>query len=153
MSSPVAEARTRALTSAVFVTDERVVEDLLKEHQALAYSVAYRLLGREADARDAVQDAFLLAWRALRGDGAPLQEASRFRPWLLRIVANAATRQFRLRPSTIAVSVDSVANVLRAPRRNEPVAEAERRDTRRDLIRALLLLPRRQRGVLILREF
>ena len=61
---------TTALTAAL-AGNEEALGGLLTQHQRAAYNLAYRLLGREADAADAVQEAFLLALRAVRGDGAP----------------------------------------------------------------------------------
>ncbi len=54
-------------------------------HLAAAYGVARRILADHHDAQDAVQEAYLRAWRhfhAFRGDDP--------RPWLLAIVRNAA---------------------------------------------------------------
>src|SRR3954454_18432084 len=61
-------------------------EELFRRHWGVAYRVAYRLLGNEQDALDAVQDALLKAITHLDDfDG-----RSGFRTWLLRIVTNAA---------------------------------------------------------------
>jgi RNA polymerase sigma-70 factor (ECF subfamily) len=50
------------------------------------YALAYRTLGREEDARDVVQEAFLRAWRKLE----MLQEPKCFGNWLLGIARNVA---------------------------------------------------------------
>ena len=102
-----------------------------------AYRIAYRLLRREADARDAVQEGFLHAVRAIRG-GAPPREIDRFRPWLLRVVANAALDRLRRRTRLPRVSGE---------------AQAERRESRADVLRALLALRRTQQLALSLREY
>ena len=64
---------------------------LVKEHQTIAFRTAYLVTGSAADAEDAVQDAFVKAYRALGRfrAGAP------FRPWLLAIVANEARNRRR----------------------------------------------------------
>ncbi|MHC5543107.1 RNA polymerase sigma factor, partial [Singulisphaera rosea] len=41
--------------------DRPAREELFFRHRGVAYSVAYRLLGHEQDAQDAVQDGFLKA--------------------------------------------------------------------------------------------
>jgi RNA polymerase sigma factor (sigma-70 family) len=63
----------------------------LEPHRALALRVAYRITRNAADAEDAVQDAFVKAWRASGTfrTGAPI------RPWLLTIVANEARNRRR----------------------------------------------------------
>lgn len=65
-------------------------EELVRRYQDVAVRTAH-LVCPEADADDAVQDAFLKAYAALPRfrDGAPL------RPWLLRIVTNEARNRRR----------------------------------------------------------
>jgi RNA polymerase sigma-70 factor (ECF subfamily) len=61
-------------------------DELFQRHRAVAFRVAYRLLGNEPDALDAVQDGWLKAFANL----AEFDGRSRFRTWLVRIVSNAA---------------------------------------------------------------
>ena len=66
-------------------------DQLVREHQGIAFRTAYVITGSAADAEEVVQDAFVKAYRA-RGrfrSGAP------FRPWLLAIVANEARNRRR----------------------------------------------------------
>jgi RNA polymerase sigma-70 factor (ECF subfamily) len=71
--------------------DTRAYGTLVEEHQTIAFRTAYVLTGSAADAEDAVQEAFVKAYRALGRfrAGAP------FRPWLLSIVANEARNRRR----------------------------------------------------------
>jgi len=64
---------------------------LVVTYQGLAYNVAYRLLG-DATAEDATQDAFISAYRNLRGF-----RGGSFKAWLLRIVTNACYDELRRR--------------------------------------------------------
>lgn len=67
------------------------------------YRSAYRLLGNQADAEDAVQDALLAACKHLnqfRGD-------AQLSTWLTAIVANCAKMRLRKRPRHLHVSLDS----------------------------------------------
>jgi RNA polymerase sigma-70 factor, ECF subfamily len=70
--------------------DVAAYEALVRRYQDVAMRTAY-LVAPEADAADAVQDAFVKAYGALARfrDGAPI------RPWLLRIVANEARNRRR----------------------------------------------------------
>lgn len=126
----------------------RAYEQIVEQHQATAFRVAWLITGSSADAEEAAQDAFLKAYRALGRfrDGAP------FRPWLLRIVANearnrrvAAGRRERL--------------VLRAleGRQGEPAASAEREvlaaQQHEELIAALRRLEERDRLAIACRYF
>jgi len=74
-------------------------EELVREHQTIAFRTAYLITGSAQDAEEAAQEAFVKAHAALDR----FREGAPFRPWLLRIVANeahnrrkAATRRERL---------------------------------------------------------
>jgi RNA polymerase sigma-70 factor (ECF subfamily) len=60
---------------------ERLIEPWIEP----AFRIALAILGREADARDATQDALLDAWRNIRS----LRDPDRFDAWLGRIHVNA----------------------------------------------------------------
>jgi len=81
--------------SATPVTDEELVAraqagDLESFNQLVArwerpiYALAYRTLSREEDARDVVQEAFLRAFRGLKG----FKGQAKFSSWLYRITLN-----------------------------------------------------------------
>ena len=66
-------------------------DQLVREHQGIAFRTAYVITGSAADAEEVVQDAFVKAYRA-RGR---FRSGSPFRPWLLAIVANEARNRRR----------------------------------------------------------
>jgi RNA polymerase sigma-70 factor, ECF subfamily len=79
---------------------------------------AFAILGNEADARDATQDAFLQAWRELRR----LRDPDRFDPWLNRILVNRCrTLRSRRQRTTIREIHMSVL-----PEPDEPTAGMDR---------------------------
>lgn len=83
----------RALVEAAARGDREAFGDLVLLHERVAVRTALAALGRQADAEDAAQDAFLLAWRKLptfRGDAS-------FRTWLLTIVWRQALAKRRVR--------------------------------------------------------
>lgn len=57
------------------------------------YGVALRLAGSGADAEDLVAEAVTKAWSAI----ATLEDRTRFRPWIFRILRNCHISQFRKR--------------------------------------------------------
>src|SRR5437867_7879788 len=81
--------------------DVGAYEGLVRRHQSLAARTAYVICGQAADAQDAVQEAFVKAYRAL----GRFREGAAFRPWLLRIVANEAINRRRVarRQANLAV--------------------------------------------------
>lgn len=73
--------------------DERSFQSLVERHERRVYNLAYRILGRREDARDATQDVFLACYRRLgtfRGEAA-------FTTWLHRIAVNACYDVLRKR--------------------------------------------------------
>ena len=128
--------------------DRGSLDELFRRYRTVAYRVAYRLLGNEADALDAVQDGFANALTHLDRFGG----RSSFRTWLLRVVSNAALdigRTRRRRASRAAGPIPSDDPVL-ADSLPAPTADLERIDLRRRLDRALELLPPAQRQTFVL---
>jgi RNA polymerase sigma-70 factor (ECF subfamily) len=83
--------------------DRVACEDLFQRHRGVAYRVAYRLLGNESDALDAVQDGLLKAFLGL----ADFDGRSVFRTWLVRIVTNAALDLGRKRGRRAALGLNA----------------------------------------------
>ena len=76
---------------------------LVLQYQELAFNVALRVMGEEAAAADATQEAFISAYRSLRG-----YRGGSFRSWLLRIVTNACYDELRRRKRRPAVSLEAL---------------------------------------------
>src|SRR6266446_3908059 len=87
--------------------DRGGLEELFQRYRGLAYRVAHRLLGNEADALDAVQEGFIKALTHLDG----FQGRSTFKTWLLRVVSNAALDLGRQRGRREYVSLDAAEAV------------------------------------------
>ncbi len=71
--------------------DAAAFDALARTHIDRAYRLAVAILRSEVDAADAVQDAFLAAWRQLPS----LRDPGRFDAWLDRIVVNACRMSLR----------------------------------------------------------
>ena len=139
----VAEQPTdeRALVSAAQRGEREAFSALVHNHQRRAYAVARAIVVNHEDAEDAVQDAFLHAYRAL--DRFLPDQA--FGAWLHRIVANAALDITRRRKVRDADELsESVASPFRDP--------AEVGEVRQRLREALDTLPARQRSVIVLHD-
>jgi RNA polymerase sigma-70 factor (ECF subfamily) len=126
--------------------DASALEELFRLHRGDAYRVAFRLLGNEQDALDAVQDGLLKAFSALRGfDG-----RSEFRTWLLRIVTNAALDGGRRRKRRSWLSLGSEATPVEPAARDEPDRRLKQQDLRRTLDAALNRLSPKLRATFVL---
>lgn len=115
---------------------------MARRYAAEARRVARVVLHDEADADDAVQDAFLSAWRNI----ARYDPTRPFRPWLMRIVLNAAKnvrRRERVRRA------EPIADEQPSPAAS-PEQETARALLRERLANAMRALPERARLALML---
>jgi RNA polymerase sigma-70 factor (ECF subfamily) len=129
--------------------DVAAFEELVRRHEQPCFRAAY-LVCRDADeARDAAQEGFVRAWKAL-GRFRPGAEP---RPWLLQIVVNAARNRRRGagRRATLAVryALDRPTDDS-AP---SPEAAALAGERRRELLAAVDQLRDEDRLVITLRWF
>jgi RNA polymerase sigma-70 factor (ECF subfamily) len=104
--------------------------------------VARAILGNDADARDAVQDAYVAAWRALPG----LRDHASFEGWLRRIVVNACRSGLRNRRRVYEISLDDrvVDQPDPGPTTSDTVADTDM------LSRAFERLDANKRAILVL---
>lgn len=105
--------------------DEAAFARLVAAYHADMARVAWLVCGDRELAEDAVQAAWLVAWRKLHS----VRDAERVRPWLLSVTANEARQIVRRRRGPV-VQID-----VEAPGdpRSDPVAGIERLDLRRAL--------------------
>lgn len=129
--------------------DRSALDDLFRRYRGVAFRVAYRLLGNEADALDAVQDGFVNALSHLDRFGG----RSSFKTWLLRVVCNAAhdvgrklKRAVRF-PQAPADAPPEHFGPCRLPRADRGL---ERAELRRTIDAALARLPAAQRETFVL---
>jgi RNA polymerase sigma-70 factor (ECF subfamily) len=149
--APCPHAASDEQLLACFASGHRhALDELFRRYRQPAYRVAYRLLGNEADALDAVQEGFVKALTHLHG----FQGRSSFKTWLLRVVSNAALDLGRQRSRRDAVSLDAPRNSDLSDSRLLSVDEAgrglERADLRRQLEQALNSLSEVQRQTFVL---
>ena len=123
---------------------------LFLRYRETAYRVAYRLLGNDADALDAVQEGFIKTLTHLRG----FERRSSFKTWLLRIVSNAALDLGRQRGRRETLSLDAInwqeQDFGPIPSGFDPIQEVEQADLRQALDAALAELPEAQRRTFVL---
>ena len=147
------------------VTDEELVarsvagdsdsfNQLILRWERPIYALAYRQIGREDDARDVVQEAFLRAFRALPG----FKGQSKFSSWLYRITLNLCRdwmRRERRAPFVQppeGVDVDDLVSA--EPSTAESVEDlVTRQDLSRRVASAMRVLPDEQRSAIILKEY
>jgi RNA polymerase sigma-70 factor (ECF subfamily) len=130
--------------------DPRAFELLYDRHGGAAYSLAYRIVGRQAAAEDVVQEALLSIWRSrLRYD----QTRGSVRTWILGIVHNRAIDGLRRAAvhDRRREQLDVVEERFEARERTD--VEVARREEARSVRGALETLPAEQRQTLELAYF
>jgi RNA polymerase sigma-70 factor (ECF subfamily) len=129
--------------------DVAAFEELVRRYEEVAYRTAYLVCGDADDARDAAQEGFVRAWRALPS----FRSGAEPRPWMLRIVANAARNRRRGSSRRSALGLRLAEDPLSdgaAPSPEGAVLAAERREA---LLAALDRLSADDRLVIGLRWF
>lgn len=121
-------------------------EAFVLDYQQKAFSTAYRTLGNVHDARDAVQEAFVRAFKARRD----FRGESAVTTWFHRIVVNVALDILRKRPRMHVVDEMPDGADPSAPR---PEDRARGREMREIVMSAVSRLPERQRDVFVLKHF
>ncbi|MEO5884023.1 MAG: sigma-70 family RNA polymerase sigma factor [Candidatus Limnocylindrales bacterium] len=141
----------RALADAVLGGDREAFRVLVEREAASVLGACRRVLGDAADAEDAAQEAFLIAYRKLgayRGDG-PLGG------WLMRIaIREARDRALRRRPTTSLTNDDDLplsVPGLTAAATEGPEASVESGERSKRIHAALADLPEHYRDAVRLR--
>jgi len=98
------------LARAIAAGDEAALKTLMRRHNQTLYRTARSILCDEADAEDVVQEAYLLAYRAMPG----FRGDARLSTWLIRIVVNLALRRRQRQVRERALRVD-MTDVPEAP--------------------------------------
>lgn len=118
--------------------------ELVDQHQAGVFRIAYRILGRREDAEDITQEAFMQAYTHLsdyRGKGA-------FAAWLRRIAVNLSLKRIpRELPSDEVSAAIDAGSTDNDPVQDQVLEALEREDI--DLM--IRALPDKYRAVIVLR--
>ena len=137
--------------------DERAFETVMRAHNSMLYRLARSILRDDADAEDAVQDAYLSAYRNI----ASFRGGAKLSTWLARIVINEAYGRLRKQKQRgVVVPFDAGAHeqahteeeTMADDRAEQPDAAAMRAELRRLLERQIDALPEQFRTAFVLRE-
>ena len=122
---------------------------LVERHQTMVYNLALGKTGSPQDAEEVTQTAFLKAWQGLPA----FQGKAAFSSWLYRLTVNAAIdllRQRSRRPQTLSLDDPDLPPVPDPA--EDPQAQAEAQERRRQLWQAIDALPEIHRTPFLLRE-
>ena len=117
------------------------------------YALAYRVIGREEDARDVAQETFLRAFRALGG----FKGQAKFSSWLYRITLNLCRDWIRKERRTPVSQPPEGIDIVELAGEAAPSETIEqvvgRNQLSRAVSKAMASLPEEQRTAIILKEY
>jgi RNA polymerase sigma-70 factor (ECF subfamily) len=131
---------------------EQQLEDWLEDGYAASFRTACLILGNRSDAEEAVQDAFLRAWRFRDS----LTSLPSIKPWLYRVVVNSCYSKLRQeiphrdhrdhRSGDEALALHSIPDA-------DPALAAQRAEVAEVVLAALQRLPLSLRVPIVLRYY
>jgi RNA polymerase sigma-70 factor (ECF subfamily) len=134
--------------------DDGAFERLMRRYNRTLFRTARGILRDDAEAEDAVQEAYLQAYRAMgryRGE-------ARLSTWLARIVANEALMRLRRQsrrsvivPILPGIPEEETEQITEANMRKDPETAAQRAEIRKILEDRIDALPGSYRAVFVLR--
>jgi RNA polymerase sigma-70 factor (ECF subfamily) len=148
-------ARTDAeLVEITQAGDNRAFDELVRRYRDRVYRLSTKILRHEDDAAEALQDAFLSAYRGLP----KFKRESRFSTWLYRIATNASLMKLRRRREghvsyEQSQNADGDGEPLAIPDwSQQPLEDLLDAETREVLGREVDLLPANEKEVFVLRD-
>ena len=127
--------------------DTALFEVLLRRHDQRVYRTVRSILRDEAEAEDAMQQAWLQVYLHLDS----FEGTAAFSTWLVRIAANEALQRIRKRAPLAAVADDPEEERM-DPRAEDPEERAAAHEATRLVERAVDRLPAHYRTVFMLRD-
>ncbi len=156
-SGPGIPDEEAALVASLRRGEDAAFASLLREHGAPLLATARRMLGCEEDARDALQDAFLSAFRAVHA----FEGKSRVGTWLHRITVNSVLMKLRSRKRACERRIEDLVPHFTddghhveppCPFSDAAVKALQSSESRAILWRAIEQLPDAYREVIVLRD-
>ena len=153
MAAPLADHELAARAAA---GDGAAFTLIMRRHNRLLFRTARSILKSDAEAEDALQDAYLRAWRALHG----FRGEAKLSTWLARIVINESLARLRRDRGAQVIPLDTAIepigdHVLEEPMdddaNRQPEGVAMRAELRHLLEASIDRLPEAFRTVFILR--
>lgn len=151
---PADQASDTELAQRASQGDSHAFEAIMRRHNQLLFRTARSILRSDADAEDALQDAYLKAWRALAG----FRDDARLSTWLARIVINEALSRLR-RSGAQVIPLDAAIDITgqdEEPWMEDDINERPEQRAMREEMRSLIetridRLPDTYRTVFMLR--
>jgi RNA polymerase sigma-70 factor (ECF subfamily) len=135
--------------------DAAAFEQIMRRHNRLLFRTGRSILKDDDEAQDALQEAYLRAWRSLGS----FRAEAKLSTWLVRIVANEALGRLRRRGSARVIAIDTALETIdamegtwmQANPDEQPERHALRGEVRQLIEAGIDALPEAFRTVFVLR--
>ncbi len=151
----VVEPREEDLIRRVQNGEHEIFYELIRPYESRVYRAAFAILHNEGDAEDAAQEAVVKAFTNLR----QFRAESKFSTWLIQITVNEALMRRRKQHADVMEPIGhrEEEDGSYTPRdfadwREIPSELLERKEVRRNLLKALTSLAEKYRAVFVLRD-
>lgn len=155
--STIVEMHEADLIKRVRAGDPDACEAMVRQHGGTLHAVAFRYLGNHEDCADALQDAFLAAFRSIES----FSGNARLGTWLHRIVVNVCLMKLRSRRRRPTVAIEEMLPLFDETGHHTRFVAAwtirhddcmDREETRQHVRNCIDQLPDGYRTVLLMRD-
>jgi len=128
--------------------DQKAFRVLVENHQQYAFSLAFRLLCDEEEAKDVVQESFIKIWRNIKSYNPKMK----FTTWIYKIITNTAIDRLRVIKRVGKESMDDATKNPGSILNYHPDKEYDNQELTQ-IIRSMSKdLPEKQKLVFVLRD-
>jgi len=138
--SEAAEARMEETLALAAAGDAVAFAAIVREHQAMVFSLAYHFLHDRCVAEDVAQEVFIRLYQKI-GD---IESPAHLKHWLRKVASHRSLDHARARRGGTEVSLDDVSELAGAPEERDPLLGEKLR-------RLVASLPQQARMVIVLR--
>ncbi len=128
--------------------DRQALRQIVAHYQAFLYAVAFRYLGNEADAEDAVQEVFVKLWKNL----AAYRPEVKMSTWLYRILVNHCLDMKKKTSYQNERNQQSVETIFNHPDQSSPLHELVQTELTQLYQQAIDQLSGLQKMIYVLRD-
>ncbi len=138
---------TQQIIGQVKKGDHKAFRLLVEKYQQFAFTLAFRILCDEDEAKDATQESFIKIWKNIKNYNPKMK----FTTWMYKIVTNTAIDRLRTKSRVNMVSLEAVSENLDGLR-EDPGKKIDNKEAAQ-LIRAIAEdLPEKQKLTFVLRD-
>ncbi|MBE0648486.1 MAG: RNA polymerase sigma factor [Bacteroidales bacterium] len=142
------QEKWQEIITRIIAGDQEAFREVVEYYQHQAFSLTFRILGNEEEAKDAVQEGFIKLWQNIKS----YNPANKFTSWMYRIMANCAIDRYRKLQRQNEVTINLVPETSMRSFYGDPNTSMDNQEIAR-MIRLLAgKLPEKQQLVFILRD-